>query len=181
MRKQERVMQQQFSVSTRSRANNLRQACLLLLLGVVLLVVAWLGWLNAYPIGEVSLGLGMLAATPFNTRRLLAAAWLTTMIGLAGFFVFGHILPGSQLLAAHVLAIALGLLGIQWMARRGYISIDTLVPGLLVLGVGVVEYLQAGHLTPAHFLSFALSLWFPGIGLCVLGLLMLAASGGTGN
>ncbi len=56
-------MQQLFSVSTRSRANNLWQACVLLLLGVVLLVVAWLGWLNAYPIGEVALGLGMLADT----------------------------------------------------------------------------------------------------------------------
>jgi hypothetical protein len=77
------------------------------------------------------------------------------------------------------MAIGVGLLGTGWMARRSYISAETLTPSLLVVGVGVVEYLQAAHLTPAHFLSFAFSLWLPGLGLLVLGLVSLATSGRT--
>ncbi len=172
-------MQQLFSLSANSRATNRRQAYVLLLLGVVFLIVAGLGLLNSYPVGELFFGLGMLAAAPLNTHRFLAAGWLTTLIGLAGFLIFGHALPGNQILAAHVLAIGLGLLGIGWMARRSYVRAETLTPSLLVVGVGVVEYLQAAHLTPAHFLSFALSLWLPGYGLLVLGLLALAMSGRT--
>jgi hypothetical protein len=67
-------------------------------------------------------------------------------------------------------------LGIAWMRHRGYISSDIVTPGLLILGVGVVEYLQAAHLTPSTFLPFALSLWLPGSGLLVLGLIHLATS-----
>ncbi len=142
-------------------------------------MAAWFDVLHGYPIGELFFGLGILAASPLNTHRFLAAGWLITLIGLAGFLIFGHTLPVSQLLAVHVLAIGMGLLGIRWMARRGYISTGTLTPSLLVVGVGVVEYLQAAHLTPAHFLSFALSLWLPGFGLLLLGLLSLAMSGRT--
>lgn len=170
-------MQYLFSMTTDGRGNNRRQAGMLLLSGIVLLVMARVGVLNAYPAGELLFGLGMLAAAPLNMQRLLAAAWLTTLIGLAGFLVFSHMLPASQLLAVHVLAVGLGLLGIRWMTRRGFISVGTLTPGLLVAGVGIVEYLQAAHLTPPHFLSFALSLWFPGIGLLLLGLLFLAIGG----
>jgi hypothetical protein len=172
-------MQQPFSLSANSRATNRRQAYVLLLLGVVFLIVAGLGLLNSYPVGELFFGLGMLAAAPLNTHRFLAAGWLTTLIGLAGFLIFGHALPDSQILAAHVLAIGVGLLGIGWMARRSYISAATLTPSLLGVGVGVVEYLQAAHLTPAHFLSFAFSLWLPGLGLFALGLVSLATSGRT--
>ena len=170
-------MRRSFSVSASSRTNNRWQAYVLLLLGVIFLIGAWLDLLNAYPIGELFFGLGILAASPLNTHRFLAAGWLITLIGLAGFLIFGHTLPVSQLLAVHVLAIGMGLLGIRWMARRGYLSTETLTPSLLVVGVGVVEYLQAAHLTPAHFLSFALSLWLPGFGLLVLGLLSLVMSG----
>ena len=79
----------------------------------------------------------------------------------------------SQVLTAHILAIGLGLLGIAWMARRGYISAGALTPALFVLGVGVTEYLQAAHFTPATLVPFALSLWLPGFGLFVLGLFSL--------
>ena len=172
-------MRWSFSVSASSRTTNRWQAYVLLLLGVIFLIGAWLDVLNGYPIGELVFGLGILAASPLNTHRFLAAGWLITLIGLAGFLIFGHTLPVSQLLAVHVLAIGMGLLGIRWMTRRGYISTETLTPSLLVVGVGVVEYLQTAHLTPAHFLSFALSLWLPGFGLLVLGLLSLAMSGRT--
>lgn len=155
------------------RAKNRRQAYLLLLFGVIFLSVAELGILNPYPVGEVCFGLGMLAAAPLNPHRFLIAGWLTTLIGLAGFLVFGHLLPGNQILATHVLAIGLGLLGIGWMTHRRYIRAGTLTPPLLVIGVGVVEFLQAAHLTPDHFLSFALSPWLPGFGLLALGLVAL--------
>lgn len=52
-----------------------------------------------------------------------------------------------------------------------------LTPGFLFVGVGVIEYLQAVHLMPSTVVPFALSLWFPGFGLLVLGLVSLAVSG----
>jgi hypothetical protein len=137
------------------------------------LIGAKMDVLGAYPIGELSFGLGLLIAAPLNTHRILAVGWLVTLIGLVGSLVFGHIIAGDQILAAHVLAIGVSLLGIRQMARRGYVNGDALAPNLLIVGVGVVEYLQAAQLTPAHFLSFALSLWFPGFGLFLLGLLFL--------
>jgi hypothetical protein len=163
-------------ISASRRNNNRWQAYMLLLFGMFFLIGAWLRLLNGYPVGELLFGSGLLAAAMFNTRRFLAVAWLTTLIGLAGFLIFGHILPGNQILAIHVMAIGLGILGIRWMARHGYISTDTMMPGLVIISVGIIEYLQAAHLTPAHFLSFALSLWLPGYGLFVLGLVCLVTS-----
>ena len=93
--------------------------------------------------------------------------------------MFRHTIPDSQVLTAHLLAIGLGLLGIAWMARRGYVGAGALTPGLFVVGVGVIEYLQAVHLMPSTVVPFALSLWLPGFGLFALGLVSLAASGRT--
>jgi hypothetical protein len=169
-------MQQSLSLSAHNHVHNRAQACVLLLMGSVFLIGAWSGLLNAYPVGELCFGLGMLVAAPFNTQRFLASAWLIMLIGLAGFLVFGHMLPATQFLAVHVLAIGFGLVGIWWMAHRGYISLGTLTPALLIVGVGIVEYLQAAHLTPPHFLTFALSLWFPGSGLLLLGLIALVTT-----
>ena len=84
---------------------------------------------------------------------------------------------GGRSLTAHLLAIGLGLLGITWMARRGYIRAGALTPGFFVVGVGVTEYLQALHLIPSTVVPFALTLWLPGFGLFALGLVSLAASG----
>jgi hypothetical protein len=176
LERKEAPVQLPVPISASSRNNNRWQAYTLLLLGMLFLVGAWLRLLNAYPVGELFFGSSMLAAAMFNTRRFLAVAWLTTLIGLAGFLIFGHILPGNQILAVHVMAIGLGILGIRWMARHGYISTDTMMPGLVIISVGIIEYLQAAHLTPAHFLSFALSLWLPGYGLLVLGLVCLVTS-----
>jgi hypothetical protein len=44
-------MQQPFSLPAGSRATNRRQAYALLLLGVVFLIIAWLGILNPYSTG----------------------------------------------------------------------------------------------------------------------------------
>ncbi len=169
-------MQWPFSVSASSPANNCRQAYVLLLLGVVFLAIAWLGILNSSSLGVLLFGLGMLGVAPLNPRRFLSVGWLTTSLGVATFLMFRQYIPDSQVLTAHLLAIGLGLLGIAWMARRGYISAGALTPGLFVVGVGVTEYLQAVHLTPATLVPFALSLWLPGFGLFVLGLFTLATS-----
>jgi hypothetical protein len=167
-------MQRPFSMSTGSRAKNRRQAYALLLLGVVFLAVAWLGILNPYPLGVLLFGLGMLGVAPLNPRRFLPAGWLMTSLGVATFLMFRQYIPDSQVLTAHLLAIGLGLLGIAWIARRGYISAGALTPALFVVGVGVTEYLQAAHLTPSILVPFALSLWLPGSGLFLLGLVSLA-------
>ena len=170
-------MQQPFSASR--HVNIRRQAYALLLLGIVFLIVARLGILNPYSLGVLLLGLGILGVAPFNPRRFLSAGWLMASLGVATFLMFRHSIPDSQVLTAHLLAIGLGLLGIAWMARRGYIRAGALTPGFFVVGVGVIEYLQAVHLMPSTVVPFALSLWLPGFGLFALGLVSLAASGRT--
>lgn len=175
--RREASMHQPFSLPAGNRVNNRRQAYALLLLGVVFLFIAWLGILNPYALGVLLFGLGMLAVAPLNPRRYLSAGWLTTSLGVATFLMFRNYIPASQILAAHLLAIGLGLLGIAWMAQRGYTSRGELTPGLFVVGVGVTEFLQAAHLTPSPLVPFALSLWLPGSGLFVLGLVALMTSG----
>jgi hypothetical protein len=170
-------MQQPFSASR--HVNIRRQAYALLLLGIVFLILARLGILNPSSLGVLLLGLGILGVAPFNPMRFLSSGWLMASLGVATFLMFRHSIPDSQVLTAHLLAIGLGLLGIAWMARRGYIRAGALTPGFFVVGVGVIEYLQAEHLMPPTVVSFALSLWLPGFGLFALGLVSLAASGRT--
>ncbi|HEX6555345.1 MAG TPA: hypothetical protein VF026_21460 [Ktedonobacteraceae bacterium] len=172
-------MQRPFSLSDRNHTNDFRQATVLLLLGVVFLAIARLGMLNSYSMGVLLLGLGMLGAAPFNPRRFLSAGWLTTTLGAATFLMFQHYIPDSQTLTAHLLAIGVGLLGIAWMARHGHIGAGALTPGVFVVAVGATEYLQAIHLIPSTVVPFALSLWLPGSGLFVLGLVCLAMNGRT--
>jgi len=170
-------MHQPFSLPAANRVNTHRQAYALLLLGVVFLFIAWMGILNPYALGVLLFGLGMLGVAPLNPGRYLSAGWLTTSLGVATFLMFRNYIPASQVLTAHLLAIGLGLLGISWMAHRGYTSRGEVTPGLFVVGVGVIEFLQAAHLTPSPLVPFALSLWLPGSGLFVLGLVALMTSG----
>ena len=172
-------MQHLFSMHTSAYSHNYRQTYVLLLLGFVFLTLAWLGMFNSFSIGVLLLGLGMLVVGLLNPRRFLSAGWLMASLGVATFLMFRHSIPDSQVLTAHLLAIGLGLLGIAWMARRGYIRAGVLTPGFFVVGVGVTEYLQAVHLMPSTVVPFALSLWLPGFGLFALGLVSLAASGRT--
>lgn len=161
------------------RTNNRRQAFVLLILGVLcLLGVFFLHYnVNNYPAGVLLLGLGILIAAFIQPFRLMAAGWLTTALGIAVYLFFAHLLPGSQVLSSYILAIGIGLLGIAFMARRGYIRAGAVTPGIIVVVVGVIEYLLAANLTPSNFIPFMLSLWLPGIGLLVLGVLYLAISG----
>ena len=167
-------------VRAAKRTNSRLQAFLLLILGVFCLLAAWLLHPNAYayPVGVLVLGLGMLLAAALNPYRLMIGGILTTFIGIAVFLSFKPVIPvlRGQDLVTFLLAIGLALLGIALMTRRGYIGTGAVTPGLIVVAVAIIELLLAEHLTPGNFVPFMLSLWLPGIGLLVLGLIYVAVS-----
>ena len=172
-------MSRKLSMRVFSHARNLRQAYTLLLFGIICLLAAWLLHPSTgdYPIGVMILGIGMLITTIINPYRLVAASWLVTLLGIAVFLVFKQLIPGNQTFPAYIIAMGLGLIGIAFMTRRGYIGTGAVTPGILVLLVGIIEGLLLANLTPGNFISFMLSLWLPGIGLTVLGLIYLFTSG----
>jgi hypothetical protein len=161
---------------TRSRL----QAFLLLILGVFCVLAAWLLHPNpyAYPVGILLLGLGMLLAAALNPYRLVIGGILTTLIGMAVFLSFKPVIPvlRGQDLVTFLFAIGLALLGIALMTRCGFIGAGAVTPGLIVVAVAIIELLLAEHLTPGNFVPFMLSLWLPGIGLLLLGLIYLAVN-----
>lgn len=166
-----------------SRSKNLTQAYVLLLLGIVCLLAAWLIHPNisVYPIGVMILGFGMLIASVINPYRLVVASFLTTTLGIAAYLFFKHLISGNEVFPVYIIAIGIGLICIALMARRGYVGAGAVTPGILVLVVGIIEYLlvggySTGGLTPDRFISFMLSLWLPGIGLTILGVLYLLGS-----
>ncbi|TMC93878.1 MAG: hypothetical protein E6J22_07035 [Chloroflexi bacterium] len=167
-------------VRAAKRTNSRLQAFLFLILGVFCLLAAWLLHPNAYayPVGVLVLGLGMLLAAALNPYRLMIGGILTTFIGIAVFLSFKPVIPvlRGQDLVTFLLAIGLALLGIALMTRRGYIGAGAVTPGLIVVAVAIIELLLAEHLTPGNFVPFMLSLWLPGIGLLVLGLIYVAVS-----
>ncbi len=168
-------MAQKFSGFAVTHARNLRQAYLLLLLGVICLLLAWLLHASA-PLGVLVLGAGLLIAGLMNPYRLMIGGWLGTFVGLAVFLFFSHRIPGNQVFPAYIVAVGAGLLGIAVMGRRGYVKAGAISPGLIVSGIGIVEVLLIANLLPSGFLPFVLSLWFPGIAFVVLGLRYLATS-----
>lgn len=176
-------MPNKISLQTASQSNNLRQAYVLLILGLVCLLAAWLIHPNTgeYPIGVMIFGFGMLIACIINPYRLVIASFLTTALGIAVFLFFKHLIPGNEVFPEYIIAIGIALIGIALMARRGYVGAGAITPGIFVLGVGIVEYwliggYNIGGLTTDRFLSFMLSLWLPGIGLFLLGVIYLFLS-----
>ncbi len=163
-----------------NRTTSRLQAFLLLILGVLCLLVAWLLHPNpfAYPVGILVLGLGMVLAAALNPHRLVIGGILTALIGMAVFLSFKPVIPvlRGQDLITFLLAIGLAELAIALMTRRGYIGAGAVTPGLIVVAVAIIELLLAKHLTPGNFVPFMLSLWLPGIGLLVLGLIYGAVS-----
>ncbi len=156
-----------------SRPVHSTQSYVLLLLGAVCLLGALLLHLNpfAYPIGLLLLGLGMLVATAFNPYRLAIGGILVTLVGIAIFFAFKPLIPYSGGLL--IIAIGLGLLGIAFMGRRGYVGAGAITPSVIVIIVGLVEYGPAAHFLPPNYAADVLSLWFPGFGLLLLGFVYL--------
>jgi hypothetical protein len=160
------------------------QAYVLLILGFVCLLGAWLLHPNTseYPVGVMNFGFGMLVACIINPYRLVISSFLTTTLGIAVYLFFKHLIPGNEVFPEYIIAIGIGLIGIAFMARRGYVGAGAVTPGILVLGVGLIEYwlisgwYTIGGLTPDRFITFMLSLWLPGIGLLLLGLIYLLAS-----
>jgi|SRR5579863_382442 len=172
------TLDKKFSIRAISRARKFRQVYVLLILGVVSLLAAWLIHPSTrdYPIGVLVLGLGMLISVAFNPYRLVAASFLTTLLGIAVFLAFKNLIPGNQVLNYYIVAMGLGLLGIALMARQGFIGVGAVTPALIVIAVGIIEYLLFANETPPNFLTFMLSLWLPGIGLLVLGVIYLFAN-----
>ena len=159
------------------------QAYVLLILGFVCLLATLLIHPNTseYPIGVMIFGFGMLIACIINPYRLVIASFLTTSLGIAVFLFFKHFIPGNEVFPEYIIAIGIGLIGIAFMARRGYVGAGAVTPGILVLGVGLIEYWlisgdRIGSLTPDRFITFMLSLWLPGIALLLLGLTYLFLS-----
>ena len=173
-------MSRKNSAHAAKRTKSRLQAFLLLLLGILCLLAAWLLHPNpfAYPVGIVVLGLGMALAAALNPQRLVIGGILTTLIGIAVFLLFKPVIPvlKGQDLVTFLLAIGLAELAIALMTRRGYIGAGAVTPGLIVVAVAIIELLLAEHLTPGNFVPFMLSLWLPGIGLLVLGLIYGAVS-----
>jgi len=107
-----------------------------------------------------------LAAAVVNPARLVISSFIFTLVGAAFLLGFKRVLPFDNALL--IIAISLALLGIALMARRGYIQAGALTPGIFALLIGVIQYPPLGI---ARYLSaFILSLWFPGVGLLILGL-----------
>ena len=159
---------------TISQTHNRRQAYILLVLGILFLLFAWILQLNpfVYPLGLFLFGVGMLIAAFFNPHRLMIGGILVTLIGASIFLAYKHtIIPDAG--NSIVFAIGLGMVGIALAARRGYITAGALTPAVIVLLVGLVEYGPIGRYLAPPAAPFILSLWFPGLGLLVLGLIYL--------
>ena len=165
------------------KKNIFLQAYVLLILGSVCLLAAWLihPSTSEYPVGVMIFGFGMLIACIINPHKLVIASFLTTSLGIAVFLFFKHFIPGNEVFPEYIIAIGIGLIGIAFMARRGYVGAGAVTPGILVLGVGLIEYWlisgdSIGSLTPDRFITFMLSLWLPSISLLLLGLTYLFLS-----
>ena len=166
-----------------SKNNVYLQAYVLFILGFACLLAALLIQPNIseYPIGVMIFGFGMLIACIINPYRLVIASFLTTSLGIAVFLFFKHLIPGNEVFPEYIIAIGIGLIGMAFMARRGFVGAGAVTPGILVLGVGLIEYWlisgdSIGSLTPDRFITFMLSLWLPSIGLLLLGLTYLFLS-----
>ncbi len=162
-----------------ARTNRLRQTYTLLALGVVFILMALILRPDPYqyPLGVLLFGAGMLIAAFLYPPRLMIGGWLMTALGVAVFFAFKRIIPGNQVLAFYILAIGAGLCAIALMARRGYVGKGALSPAIIVLLVGIVEVLLTLNFTPPNFIPFMLSLWLPGIGLLLVGIIYFFNNG----
>ncbi len=157
-----------------ARGRKAFQSYILLGLGVIFLLGALFLRLNprTYPIGLFLFGLGILIAALVNPRQLVISGLFFTFVGAAFFLGFRKILPFDNSLL--IMAMSPALLGIALMARKGYVGAGALTPGLFVLLVGIIQYPVMG-LGP-KLAPFVLSLWFPGIGLLILGFAYWLAS-----
>lgn len=154
------------SRQSRPQDRNALQSYVLLGLGVIFLIGALLLRLNphTYPVGLFLFGFGLLIAAAINPAHLVIAGLFYTLVG-AVFALRGFIPFDNALL---IIATGLALLGIAFMARKGYIRAGALTPGIFTLLVGIIQYPPTG--IARVLASFILSLWFPGVGLLVLGL-----------
>ena len=165
------------SLSKTGGARNRTQALLLIVFGLLCLLCAFFLHYtpSAYPIGLFLFGLGMLIAAFVNPYRLLISGILVTVIGADIFLEFKNLIPYAG--DTTVLAIGIGLILVALAARRGYMGVGAMTPGLIVILVGIFLYPPATHFFPRGYVNFVLSLWFPGILLLALGIIYLLVDG----
>ncbi len=116
-----------------------------------------------------------------SKNRVYLQAYALLILGIAVFLFFKHLIPGNEVFPEYIIAIGIALIGIAFMARRGYVGAGAVTPGILVLGVGLIEYwlisgYSIGSLTTDRFITFMLSFWLPSIGLLILGVIYLLVS-----
>ncbi len=153
---------------SRPQGRSALQSYILLGLGVIFLLGALFLRLNPriYPVGLCLFGLGLLIAAAINPTHLIISGLFYTFVGAAFFLAFKGVLPFDNALL--IIVIGLALTGIALMARKGYVQAGALTPALFTLLVGIIQYPPFGI---ARLLApFVLSLWFPGTGLLILGL-----------
>ncbi len=190
-------MSSNISLGDARQTQNRRQAYVLIILGAICLLTAWLLSPDRfnfaryvdfahfpfypdpfrYPIGLLAFGIGFLIALFFNPRRLAVLTWMVLLMGIEIYLVFTNMIPGSQVLSTFVLAIGLGLIGVAIMGRLGFVGKGAVAPGIFVIIVGILEYLLAAHMLPGFWVSFILTLWLPGFGLLLFGIFYLITSG----
>ncbi len=166
-------MSKTFSVRTAIRERNFRQICVLILLGIVFLLAAWLVHPDpfAYPLGLFLFGAGMLVGALIYPYRLVISGIMVTLIGAVIYLTYRRLISGADSAGLLFLAISLGLFLVALMARRGYVGKGAITPALLVFAVGLVYYAPTDRLLPSNLAYVILSLWFPGLALLVLGLI----------
>lgn len=177
-------------------ARNRLQAYVLIILGIICLLLAWLlspdrfhfsRYIDfahfpfypdpfRYPIGLLVFGVGFLIAFFFNPRRLAVLTWMVLLLGIEVYLVFTKFIPGNQVLSTFVLAIGVGLIGWAIMDLLGVVRRWPFAAPIFVIVVGILEYLYAAHIMSAFWVSFLLTLWLPGFGLLIFGIVFLITS-----
>jgi uncharacterized membrane protein HdeD (DUF308 family) len=186
-------MANNFSPPARRAARNRLQAYVLIILGIICLLAAWLlspdrfhfsRYTNFahfpfypdpfhYPIGLLAFGIGLLIAFFFNPRRLAVLTWMVLLLGIQIYLLFTNYIPSNQALSTFALAIGIGLIGVAIVSILGLVRRWPFAAAIFVIIVGILDYLFAAHILSTFWMSFILSLWLPGIGLLIFGIIFL--------
>lgn len=189
-------MANNFSLPARRAARNRLQAYVLIILGIICLLLAWLlspdrfhfsRYTNSanfpfypdphhYPIGLLALGVGFLIAFFFNPRRLAVLTWMVLLMGIEIYLLYTNRIPGNQALSTFVLAIGIGLIGVAIVSILGLVRRWPFAAAIFVIIVGILEYLLAANMLPSFWVSFILTLWMPGVVLLIFGIVFLITS-----
>lgn len=120
-------------------------------------------------------GIGLLLGWLMYPKRLFILAALVLPLGVINQLFDNGVISGRYIEAAHLLGLALGLLGITWAMRAvpSWAHPGALSPGVVVTALGLL-LLLADASAPAAKIIF--SFWLPAAVLGALGLWYLLVS-----